>query len=328
MLTANTNDAVNLAINGSFDEKTPQGLVPSAWEIQNAVPNPATFAAESEDESACVTPEPVSEGIIPNFFARISEPVDPPGYRHRLQLIIRSVDPLTPVILGHPCNYLKNNTYVMSRDAEPTAFLYKTPFTVEFSIRVVKGTGTLKFETVDSAGTTQIGSTANLTAGDWNRRNYQFVFDGSLADALCSWQLSMLRTSSAEQLEIELTAFQWVAGYHDFAPFTGDNSYQVTPRNAIVMVMGNACPPGTRTLAEVFPEMAARFALGADMNAGELGGAETHQHGLGYPVNQKIYKFTRDGGEEVMYRNPPHKHEVTDGPSRPHAIAFNYCIKL
>lgn len=324
-LIAGTQDAVNLCVNGGMDEATPSGRVPAAWLIDGASANPATFPLLVEDESGtCVPAVPATEGTITNFFARLSENVDPPGYRHKLQFVIRSGE----VVLTHPCNLAKVNTRVMARDGDISAFIYDLPFTVEFSVRVTSGEGTIELFRDDLSGETSASAAQTLTKGEWKRLNFQFMFDGSLTDALCSWLLKLNRTSTTEQFEIELTAFQWISGSHTFAPFSGDPSYQVTPRNAILLVMGNTCPPGTRPLDEARDNLERRIPIGAGSGAGDLEGEESHLHDTEpAPVGGGAL-FQRGGGEEGMKIEPPHVHFTTTAPNRPFSHAFTYCIKL
>jgi len=329
MLTAGTYDAVNLCVNGGFDEVTPSGLVPAGWGIEGAAPNPATYPlCCDEDAEACVPAVPVSEAEITNFFARLSEPVDYPGYRHKLNVVVRSEDPTKGVTLSHWANMRKQNTRAWSRHWKTTGYVDRYPFTVEFSLRVLQGAGTIEFQSFDITGGAVTERTINAEVSEWARYNVQFTWDGSSAIPESAFLLKAVRTSETSQFEFEITAFQWIAGYHDDARFTGDPSYQVTPRNTIIMVMGPVCPIGTRPLREVYPDAEQRFPLGALNGTLATGGSESHTHETGEPVSGSNRRFTRDGGEEAMSRNPPHKHGTSEAPNRPYSYAFNYCIKL
>lgn len=58
------------------------------------------------------------------------------------------------------------------------------------------------------------------------------------------------RVPGSDLAEVHLGHFQIVLGTYDSAPYTGDPSLGVIPRDAVVMVMGERCPPGFVSLEE------------------------------------------------------------------------------
>jgi hypothetical protein len=172
-------------------------------------------------------------------------------------------------------------------------------YTLEMSMRLKSGkiTVSAKFEDIlgSSVGVSDVRNLSRSTNSSWSRIRLKIPAPIEPAKIL----ISIKRLDRTELAEVHIGNIQLVHGEHDSAPYTGDPVYCAIPRDAIMMFMGNACPPGFVKLEEpdnqVPPDewVSADSRIKARFRAFPMGSTSPTNQSLGAPShNRAEYKFS------------------------------------
>lgn len=345
-----------LNLNGGFEEDTPieEGVVPVGWEFRNIGLHPAVISSINETGDDCKTDQETltTQVDLVNFWQRFVEPQRYPGYRSFVQFSVGSPD--TPIeakmVLANRQSF---NPWVTSPNQVPypdsrkpyAGYADDLPYTLCFSLEVISGTGrietysewddqgTLVGVNDDGADISTVGQgpdlvAANLKAAAWDRFCFTGRFKrlGTFSDeAFLTGQVLRLVRTGTDPFVVKFTASLVVVGQYAEVPYPGDLSYMVDPRNTVVLVYGDACPPGFRELDE-----GNNLFLKGAIETAELlstGGSEFHEHDVTDRVNGGTEKSRNTGSLRPSISRRNHSHPSGPGISVPSSRTVTLCVK-
>lgn len=313
----------NLLRNGGLDFLEPQDdghLLPHFWSFTGLVPR--TESEEAVNSYEVITGETIERrgdlgdyfkiNLLDNSLVRINQSF----------LATNILDFPVPLASGSArkevaAGFLSKFERLLSRSRD---------YSIGVSIRVVRGRVNVSTRFVDEKGVVitesdlSVGQEATLTARRWLRK--QTYLTPSSTPASISFNIQ--RVAGSELTEVHIGFFQLVLGQYDYVPYTGDPSIGVLPKDAIVMVMGDTCPPGFVALEEPSGEVPedwlavdaeakireGNFPIGND-GSGDLKGDPTH--------NRDTYQFRLDANDTEAFESFDSRH----GSATTGSVSYN-----
>jgi len=350
-------DVAPLNLNGGFEEETPEGETPVGWDLRNADRRLSTVGDPNDD---CGVDDTLlsTQAAFPNFYRRIVEPQDFPGYRSYVRVNVGDVSPFEARPNLANLQYLR--AYQTTGDQPPytagqtpyAAYADDLRYTIGFSLQILAGrarvetfvewndAGTVRGvnddgEEVDVNGSPDLIA-ASIGPGEWRRLGYAGRFGrvvpaggGPVAFQPSAYMLGPVvrfTKTSADALVFKFTSCLVVPGNYSELAYPGDLSYYLDPRNIVMITYGPQCPPGMREL-ELDESRFIKFtSKGAE--AGTTGGSNTHNHVLGENLlNNDISKTTQPSNKSSIRPTDPHTHESGPGLSIPPSRIVTLCVK-
>lgn len=354
-----TQSLINLLVNGGFDhlETINGALVPHFWSFSGVVPLVNT--TKSQDNYTIIQNEQLTTKIDARDYISIklasgsgmtmtqSFLIDP-GVAFDFPVPLQPGSTRSEISAGYLSQYDKS-------------LVRSNSFTIALSARVKLGAVKISASFLDinkAPITTSLlvpATSGAVTKQKWRR--YATTLTPEFTPAYLQFEIT--RSSPTEYLEVHVGNIQLVCGAYDDAPYTGDRLLTAVPKNAIILSMGQGCPPGFVQLEEPEgvplpdswlaqdPTLKARYNLypvGAEgsVDPASLVGDPTH--------NRDSYKFslTRNnveplesfdsvspatsltfaGDEATSDGEADHQHNVSAGGSIPVTRTFRFCRKL
>jgi len=343
-------------LNGGFEEATPVevGISPVGWLFRGVGLHPAVIAAANEADDDCATDKETltTQVDLLNFWQRLTSAQRYPGYRSHIQFSVGSPD--TPIELKMLLeNRQTYNPWVTSVNQVPypdsrkpyAGYADDLPYTICFSIEVISGTGRIETFAEWNNGATLVGVNeaglditavgqepdlvaTNLKAASWRRLSFNGRFKrlaGFPSTAFLSGPVLRISKIGQEPFVVKLTAALVVVGSYGSVPYPGDLSYMIDPRNTVILVYGDSCPPGFRELDDENN----KFLKGAVATAEALttGGSAFHEHSVTNRVNGGTEKSRNGGSSRPSISGADHTHPSGPGISVPSSRTVTLCVK-
>lgn len=124
-------------------------------------------------------------------------------------------------------------------------------YTFGAALRVLRGSATVSVRFLDESGTPFAGTdlaalSADATGRRWRR--YSATVAATSTPAYVDFYVR--RAAVGDFAEVHLGELQLATGAHASAPYTGDRFRSAVPAGAIVLALGEACPPGFAALPD------------------------------------------------------------------------------
>ncbi len=319
-----TDQAVNLFVNGGFDEATPEGLEPIAWQILDARPRIPAVTGGAVD---CV-PNDIDSLATGSLFELLSEAQERPGHRNFLRFVVNTKQTVT--LLYQTENL--SSSMDLRRDGLEYARWWGAKSTIGLSLKVNDG-GVRVTITLEDKQAVPVAIQSVDLGRSFNRNWVRLVanFDEVVAAGTgepSRWKIE-IEALDNRPAEVDMSAFQWIQGEYTEAPFTGDASYDFIPRETIVIVAGPNCPLGTRKLVESASEEILDRVLMAGATVLDLRGEEFHEHETENSIGHATRPAERGGGgNQWIPGNVFHTHTTSQAVNRPMTRAVTLCVKL
>jgi len=350
-------DVAPLNINGGFEEVTPEGETPTGWDLRN-VERRVSSVGDPNDSCGVDDTLLSTQAAFPNFYRRIVEPQDFPGYRSYIRINVGDVSPFEA--RPNLANLQYFRAYQTLGDQPPytggqtpyAAYADDLRYTIGFSVQVLAGKMRLEtFTEWDDSGTTrQVNDdgeevdvngnpdllAASIGPGSWRRFSFAGRFGRVLpvggGPAAFSPQAFLLgpvlrfTKVSADALVLKFTSCLVVPGNYSELAYPGDLSYYIDPRNIIMITYGSRCPPGMRELELDKARFIKLTSTGSEV--GTTGGSATHTHELGDDLlTNAISKTTLPTDKSSIRPTDPHIHTTGPGLSLPPSRIVTLCVR-
>ncbi len=244
---ADTRALVNLLRNGGLDylEQKDGYLLPHFWDLTNLVPR--AQSAESKSSYEIITgAEPDPGGLVDYWKLLLLDAKESQLSQSFLSDAV--FDFPTPLAPGSVRQEVAGG--YLSRYER---LIYRTrPMSLGVSLRVVRGTVDVTVRVADENGRLAADAVlvsradASFTGRRWRRLAVSFTPTASPARVV----IVLKRSAGSDLTEVHLGNVQLVLGAYGEVPYTGDPSVSAIPRGAVVLSMGDACPPGFVRLEE------------------------------------------------------------------------------
>lgn len=244
---ADTRSLVNLLRNGGLDyiEQKDGYLLPHFWDLTNLVPR--SEAAESKSSYEIITGETPPVGGLVDYWKLLL--LD--GRESQLSQSL-----LSAAVFDFPTPLAPNSVRqevaggYLSRHER---LIYRTrPLSLGLSLRVVRGSVDVTVRVADETGSLAADAVlvsradASFTGRRWRRLAVSFTPTASPAVV----SIVLRRATGSDLAEVHVGNVQMVLGAYADVPYTGDPSVSAIPSGAVIMTMGDACPPGFTELTD------------------------------------------------------------------------------